>query len=62
MDNYSLWLTKEAREERWRQKQPRCCKCNEHILDDDLWEVFGDLYHEECAEKEFKKKTEWYEA
>lgn len=61
MDNYSLWEAREAFQEAWRNRQPRCCHCGEHIQDEDLWDFNGNLYHEDCAEAEFKRKTEDYE-
>lgn len=61
VDNYSLWESHQAREDAWRARQPKCCRCGEHILDEDLWDINGDLYCEKCAEREFKRKTEVYE-
>ena len=61
MDVYDLWVDHDAKQEAWRMRQPKCCHCGEHILDDDLFDINGNLYHEDCAEAEFKKKTEDYE-
>lgn len=61
MDVYDLWEALENEREAWRMRQPRCCHCGHHILDEELWDINGNLYHEACAEAEFKKKTEDYE-
>ena len=59
-DNYSLWRRHNAEEERWLAKRPVCRICHEPIQDERLFDIEGNLYHEECAESEFKKWTENY--
>lgn len=53
--------------ERWdadnearRQETPICCRCEHHIQDERLFDIEGNLYHEECAMEEFRKWTEDY--
>lgn len=53
--------------DRWDRDQqkeldslPWCEHCNEPIQDEDLMDIDGTLYHLECAEREFKRKTEDY--
>ena len=60
-DNYSQWRHREAEEERWLRKKPICVYCGRHIQDENLFDINGELYHEECAFSEFKKYTEDYE-
>ena len=59
-DNYSQWERHEAEQEARLAKRPVCSYCDEPIQDDDLWDINGELYHTECAEREFKKQTEDY--
>ena len=51
---------REAEEERWLATRPLCCVCNRPIQEDRLFDIDGNLYHEECAEDEFKKWSEDY--
>lgn len=39
---------------------PVCDHCSKPIQDEDLFDIEGVLYHLECAEQEFKKKTDDY--
>lgn len=50
----------DAEQNRWLEKLPVCCRCDRPIQGEHLWDVDGDLYCEECAEDEFKKRTEDY--
>lgn len=62
MDNYNLWQQHNSRQEAWLERQPTCCQCQKKIQDEDLLDIDGDLYHEDCAVKKFRRKTEDYEA
>lgn len=59
-DNYDQWVKHDLEEQRWLKRLPRCCYCREAIQDEDLFDLDGTLYHMECAEHEFKKRTEDY--
>ena len=59
-DNYSRWEHHDAEQERWLDKLPVCCLCNQPIQNERLFDIEGNLYHEECAEDEFRKWTEDY--
>ena len=61
-DNYDLWQQHNRRQEAWLERQPTCCRCKEKIQDEDLWDIFGELYCEECAKDAFRANTEDYEA
>ena len=61
-DAYEMWRYREAERERKLARQPVCCHCHKHIQDERLFDINGELYHEECACEEFKKWTEDYEA
>ena len=59
-DNYNLWEQRESEQERWLDSLPVCCLCNHPIQDERLFDIEGNLYHEECAADEFRKWTEDY--
>ena len=59
-DNNSRWEHHDAEQERWLDKLPVCCLCNQSIQNERLFDIEGNLYHEECAEDEFRKWTEDY--
>lgn len=59
-DNNSQWEAHERERERRLARQPRCCRCRQHIQDDRAWKISGELWCESCAEEEFKVWTEDY--
>ena len=59
-DNYSMWEAYEARIEAARERFPICSHCGERIYEERLFDIDGELYHPECAVKEFCKFTEDY--
>lgn len=60
IDSYDLWERREREKEAWLAKRPVCSYCGEPIQEGELWDINGELYHTECAEREFKKQTEDY--
>ncbi len=64
MDNYERWERHDAEQERWLNKRPVCCECGEHIQEEHLFDIDGDLVCEDClksyAERNFKQSTEKY--
>ena len=59
-DNYNLFRRKDAQEQRWLAKRPVCCYCGHPIQDENLYDIEGNLYHEECLNDSFRKHTEDY--
>ena len=59
-DNYDLFVAHDREQTEWLESQPTCCECGEHIQDDFLYDIEGDLYCEECLEKLFKRLTDNY--
>ena len=55
--DFNKW---DAEQENRRKMLPRCCECGKHIQDDELFDVFGDLYCWDCAVKEFRRSTDYY--
>lgn len=53
-DNYDAFVAHEERKEREHQellkRLPKCSKCKRKILDEDCYEIGGNLYCEECIE------------
>lgn len=47
-----------AEQDRWIESCPICAKCGSRICDERLWNVYGELYHVDCAEELFSEETE----
>ncbi len=60
-DNYDLWGHHEAMQAAWLLSRPICSYCGRRIQDERLFDINGETYHLDCAEKEFCKYTEDYE-
>ena len=59
-DNLDLFNAHEAQQQRALKRYPKCDYCGKTITDDRLFDIEGDIFHEECTEKQFKKWTEDY--
>ena len=51
---------REREQEAWLQSRPVCAYCKEHIQDERLMVLEGELYHFHCAEKLFGDDTDNY--
>lgn len=60
-DNYDAFERHQAKQDAWIESRPVCIECGEHIQDDFLYDIDGDLYCEECMKDVFRKSTEDYE-
>ena len=60
LDYNDLHALHEAEQERRLRHYPVCVECGERITDDFLFNIDGDLYHEECAKNNFREHTEDY--
>lgn len=64
MGNYERWERHDAEQERWLRKRPVCVECSEHIQEEHLFDIDGDLVCENClqnyAKRNFKQSTEKY--
>lgn len=49
-----------ADQEREMQKLPKCSECGEPITDDFCWDIDGEIYCQDCADKLFCHLTENY--
>lgn len=49
---------REREQEEWLRKRPKCARCHEHIQDERLIVVNGELYHFKCADELFGEDTE----
>lgn len=55
------YYTDQEREyEEWKVRLPVCSECGEPIEEDFCWEIDGELYHHDCADKLFCHCTENY--
>lgn len=59
LDNYDLFLSHERQQETELKRLPLCCCCDERIQSEDLYDIDGSLYCEDCM-KNFKHSTENY--
>ena len=50
----------DARKEAELEKMPKCSYCKQHIQDDYLFDIKGELYCEECTADLFREFTENY--
>lgn len=48
MDNLERWERHDAEQEKRLQKRPVCSECGEHIQEDYLYEIDGDLVCQAC--------------
>lgn len=60
-DNYDAFERHEADQEAQLERCPKCAYCGEPIQEDYLFDIDGELYHEDCAKELFRKDTENYE-
>lgn len=56
MDNYDLWEAHDIEQEKWLERRPICCICGDHIQDETMFNVNGDIYCEECMRNEFEQE------
>lgn len=63
-DNLERWERHDREQEEWLQKRPVCVECGEHIQEEHLYEIDGDLVCEDCLKdymkKNYQQRTERY--
>lgn len=52
-DNYRQWECHDRQLERERERLPKCDRCGEEIQEY-FFDIYGDIYCEECAHKLFR--------
>ena len=50
----------EADQEEQLDKLPKCDICGEPIQDDYMYDIYGDIFCEECLKDKFRKSVEDY--
>lgn len=50
----------EANRNAWLKKRPVCCHCGHHIQDENIYDIEGNLLHEDCMNERYRKYTEDY--
>ena len=55
-DNYDQWLSYEMNQERQRERLPKCDRCGDEIHEY-FFDIYGDIYCEECAHKLFRREV-----
>ena len=64
MGNYERWERHDAEQEKRLQKRPVCSECGEHIQEEHLYDIDGELVCPECLQKymdkHYREQTEKY--
>ena len=58
-DNYDIWAMHDAEQEKALMRLPVCCKCDEHIQQEDAVRIDGNWYCDECLEGMREEVEEW---
>ena len=59
-DNYDAFCEHETQQENMLSRMPQCCECGEHIQEEHLFDVNGDLFCFDCMKANFERETEEY--
>ena len=59
-DNYDLFLRHEAERENELNRLPRCTECGRRIYNEYCYEIYDELICEDCMNKYYRVKTEYY--
>ena len=55
-DNYDQWEYRDWLQEREREQLPKCDRCHEEIQEH-FFDIYGEIYCEECAHKLFRREV-----
>lgn len=55
-DNYSQWEYRDWLLEKEREQLPRCDRCHNEIQEH-YFDIYGEIYCEECAHKLFRREV-----
>lgn len=55
--DFEAW---DAEQQKKLDAMPICCECDKHIQEDELFDIYGELYCWDCAVKLFRKSTDNY--
>ena len=56
-DNFSQWEAHERQQESLLDKLPKCDRCRRPIQGEYKFDIYGDIYCEECAHKMFRREV-----
>lgn len=59
-DNYDRWKKHDAEQQAELEKYPVCCNCENHIQDDYLYNIHGEIFCEDCVNTLFAEEVEDY--
>lgn len=59
-DNYSMWERYQNSLDQRLARRPVCSICDEHIQDDEFYNINGEYICQNCMETHFKVNTEDY--
>lgn len=57
-DNYDLFLRHQAEQDNKLEKMPVCSICEEHVQEDRVYVINGDIVCPYCLEEEFGRNVE----
>ncbi len=62
-DNYDMWLTHEAEQEKLLERLPVCRCCGERIQNKYYFYIEGNILCEDCMNDKYRRSVEedWYE-
>lgn len=49
-DSYDLFQRRDADQEQWLQRRPKCICCGEHIQEESAAQIRGDYYCDRCLD------------
>lgn len=49
-DGYDLFRQRDADQEQWLQRRPKCICCGEHIQEESAVQIRGDYYCDRCLD------------
>jgi hypothetical protein len=55
-DMYDQWLAHERQQEMQRERLPKCDRCHDEIPEY-FFDIYGDIYCEDCARKLFRREV-----
>ena len=57
-DNYDLFALREAEMGAKLDSKPVCVCCEEPIQDDHMYDIYGDIYCEDCMISQFRRSID----
>jgi formylmethanofuran dehydrogenase subunit E len=59
-DNYDLWKSHQAAQDRAEANLPTCCECGHTIYEESCYEIEGDPICDDCMYDNHRKSIEYF--